>query len=157
MKRLKKILLFVISGLFGVFLILQFFRPEMNNPPFNPDDTIEAKLQVSPQVKEIFARSCNDCHSNQTVWPWYSNVAPMSWKMAEHINDGRKEVNFSTWAQYDTKQQERKLDKICDQITDGEMPEWSYTLIHWNAKLSEADKKLICEWTEQERARLKQR
>jgi len=84
--------------------------------------TIEAHTQITPEAKDILSRSCNDCHSNKTVWPWYTNVAPISWWIVDHINEGRRNLNFSEWAKLDKNRQDRKLRQICDEVEDGAMP-----------------------------------
>src|ERR1044071_9091520 len=100
----------VLAALFGA---LQFVRPARTNPPVDESRTIAAHLSVTPEVAAILDRSCNDCHSNVTRWPWYSNVAPVSWFVVDHVNVGRSEMNFSDWAQYPTRQQGGLLKEIC--------------------------------------------
>ena len=109
---------------------------------------------MTPEVAAIFERSCRDCHSNKTVWPWYTNVAPISWWLSNHVNEGRRDLNMSEWGRLPRDRQERKLRQICDQIEDGEMPLSTYLPMHPAARLSEQDKKTVCDWTESERARL---
>jgi hypothetical protein len=105
-------------------------------------------------VASIFARSCNDCHSNKTVWPWYTNVAPVSWFVIDHVNQGRSLMNLSEWGRNDRRWQGKKLQQMCDEVTDGGMPLSSYTPLHPGSKLSPDDVKTLCDWTEAERARL---
>jgi hypothetical protein len=136
------------------FVIIQFFRPARTNPPINPAQSIEANLQVSPQVAAIFDRSCNDCHSNKTVWPWYSNVAPVSWFLVDHVNEGRSDMNFSEWGSYDRDKQSRRLRDMCELVQDGEMPLSTYTPLHPGSKLSAEEKKTLCDWVNAERARI---
>jgi hypothetical protein len=106
---------------------------------------------MTPQVKDILDRSCRDCHSNKTEWPWYTNVAPVSWFVIDHVNEGRHRLNLSEWARLD--QPGKKLQKICDEVQDGGMPLSSYLPMHPKAKLSEQDKKTLCDWTAAERER----
>jgi hypothetical protein len=101
-------------------------------------------------------RSCNDCHSNETVYPWYSNISPFSWLLAEHIEEGRRELNFSVWTTYSAKKKRRKLDEVCEQITSGEMPHNQYLWIHRDAVLSQEDKKILCDWAETEKAKIEE-
>ena len=147
---LKWILIVVLC----LFILIQLKRPARTNPAFDPAHTIEAHTQISPQVAEILNRSCSDCHSNKTVWPWYTNVAPLSWWIADHINEGRQNLNFSEWAKLDRDRQDRKLRQICDEVEDGAMPLPSYLPMHPKAKLSDQDKKTLCDWTAAERERL---
>lgn len=101
-------------------------------------------------------RSCNDCHSNQTRWPWYSNIAPVSWFVINHVNVGRREMNFSDWAQYDADDQQGFLKKICREVKDRAMPLPSYLRLHGEAKLSSEDVKALCDWASTESQRLAQ-
>jgi cytochrome c551/c552 len=121
------------------------------NPQVNPANTVEARAHaLTPQVAAILQRSCYDCHSDRTVWPWYSKVAPVSWLLSSDVSEGRREVNFSDWAQYNPTRAAKKLDEICKQVESGGMPEWYYRPMHPAAKLAAADKKAICEWTRAE-------
>jgi hypothetical protein len=136
------------------FVVLQFFGPAKTNPPRDPSQSIEARLQVSPQVAAILDRSCNDCHSNKTRWPWYSNVAPVSWFVIGHVIEGREHLNFSEWGTYDQDKQSRRLRDIWEQVQDGMMPLGSYTPLHPGSKLSSEDVKTLCDWANAERARI---
>jgi cytochrome c551/c552 len=151
---LRKLLKWTVIVLVVLFLGIQLMRPARSNPAVDESQTIEARTQMTPEVKAIFERSCNDCHSNKTVWPWYTNVAPISWWIAGHINDARQLMNLSEWGKLDRDHQDRKLRQICDQVTDGGMPLPSYVPMHPKAKLSDQDKKTLCDWTAAERERL---
>jgi heme-binding protein len=133
---------------------LQLVRPTRTNPSFDPSQTIHARLQVPPQVASILDRSCQDCHSNTTRWPWYSNVAPFSWFVIDHVNHGRSHLNFSEWGKLDKRQADKKLEEICEEVSDKLMPIDSYTWIHRSAKLSAEDIRTLCQWSEAEQARL---
>ncbi|HEX9545356.1 MAG TPA: heme-binding domain-containing protein [Pyrinomonadaceae bacterium] len=154
MKKGSKIFRWVLIILVCAVVVIQFIRPARTNPAIDPTQTIESRLQVSGQVAAIFDRSCNDCHSNKTRWPWYSNVAPVSWFVIGHVNDARSVMNFSQWGNYDKDKQSRRLRDICEQVSDGEMPLSSYTPLHRGSKLSADDVKTLCDWTNAERARL---
>lgn len=154
MKRSFGILRGLVILLAAGFIIIQFFRPARTNPPVDPAKSIEATLQVSPQVAAIFDRSCSDCHSSKTIWPWYTNVAPVSWFLVNHVNDGRRAMNLSEWGSYDKDKQSRRLRDLCEQVQDSEMPLSTYTPLHPKAKLSADDKKTICDWANAERARI---
>jgi hypothetical protein len=151
-KILKVLLIAIVVLIIGV----QFARPARTNPPVDESQTIFARTQMPPQVAAIINRSCADCHSNKTEWPWYSNVAPVSWFVTGHVNDGRKVMNLSEWAKLDRDRQDRRLRQICDQVEDGNMPLSSYTPMHPRARLSDGDKKTLCDWTDAERERLEQ-
>jgi hypothetical protein len=154
MKRSFRFLRWLLILLAAAFVGIQFVRPARTNPPINPAQSIEANLHVSPQVAAILDRSCNDCHSNKTVWPWYTNVAPVSWFVIGHVNDARSVMNFSQWGDDDKDKQSRRLRDICEQVSDGEMPLSSYTPLHPGSKPSANDVKTLCDWTNAERARL---
>ncbi|HXM50421.1 MAG TPA: heme-binding domain-containing protein [Pyrinomonadaceae bacterium] len=151
---MRKLLKWTAILLVVLFLGIQLMRPARSNPPVDESQTIEARTQMTPQVKAIFERSCNDCHSNKTVWPWYTNVAPISWWIVGHINEARQLMNLSEWGKLDRDRQDRKLRQICDEVTDGGMPLPSYLPMHPKAKLSEQDKKTLCDWTAAEREQL---
>ena len=132
-----------------VFALIQGYRPERTNPPVDPSRTIQSVMSVPGPVNEILQRSCNDCHSNDTHWPWYSNVAPMSWLVVKDVNDGRAQMNFSNWAAYDRRDAAHALEEICEETEKGEMPLKAYLLTHPRARLSKADIHTLCAWTEQ--------
>lgn len=142
-KWIKRSLLIII----GILVVMQVVRPARTNPVSNPREHIQAVLPVHPEVAAIFTRSCNDCHSNNTVWPWYSNVAPVSWLVINDVREGRNDLNFSSWGAYDREKQQKLLHEICEQVKEGEMPGVSYTLMHSNARLSDTDRGTICGWT----------
>ena len=137
---------------------IQFRRPERSNPVSDPARTLHAQGQVPPEVEAVLLRSCGDCHSNQTRWPWYSRVAPASWFLADHVNHGRQHLNFSEWAAPTVhgrpSSQSSRLKEICEQVEKGKMPLDSYLWIHRQARLSPQDAQTICSWTRTERARL---
>ena len=126
-----------------VFLGMQFV-PTATMPKTSETTGIHMAQIVNPQVGAILDRSCQDCHSSHTTWPWYSRVAPMSWIVSKHVSAGREILDFSDWANQPPSGDERML--ICDAVSDGRMPLPEYTLIHRNAKLSKRDVELICNW-----------
>ena len=148
--RFLRRLLIISIVLFGA---IQLIRPSRTNPAIDESVTLQARTQVPPEVNAVLERSCNDCHSNKTVWPWYSAIAPFSWYLVHDVNEGRAELSFSNWGRYPAKRTVRKLQEICEQIGNNAMPLKAYVLLHPDAKLSDAEKKLLCAWTNQERAR----
>ena len=154
MKIVRKIVKWFLISLICLFILIQLKRPARTNPAVDESQTIEVQTQLTPEAKDILSRSCNDCHSNKTVWPWYTNVAPVSWWIADHIKEGRQNLNLSEWAKLDRDRQDRKLRQICDEVEDGAMPLSSYLPMHPKAKLSDQDKKMLCDWTAAERERL---
>lgn len=151
---MKKWLKRAVIAIAILFVVAQVIRPSMTNPPVDESSTLQAKAQISPAVYAVIERSCKDCHSNKTTWPWYSQVAPVSWYLASHVDEGRRELNISDWAKYDNRRATRKLKEICEQVKTGEMPIESYLLLHPSAKLSDADRQALCDWANQESARL---
>lgn len=154
MKKLGKVLKWFVVALVVVFIGLQFVRPARTNPAVDQTQTIHAHLQMTPQVAAIIDRSCQDCHSNTTRWPWYSNVVPASWFLVDHVNEGRQHLNFSEWGRLDRRRADKRLEEMCEEVSDKLMPLESYTWIHRSAKLSADDIKTLCDWTETERKRL---
>jgi Haem-binding domain len=150
----KKIKWIVILVLLVAFVCLQFVRPDISNPPINESETLEATTQVPENVSNILTRSCNDCHTNKTVFPWYSNVTPISWTLANHIKDGRRHLNFSVWNTYDKDKRRKKLREICDEVSEGFMPIGQYLWLHGNAVLSKEDVQTLCDWTQAEAERI---
>ena len=131
-----------------IVAVIQLIRPERFNPSVNAAQTIHTGLALDPAVSATLARSCNDCHSNLTVWPWYSNIAPVSWAVVYDVRRGRRDLNFSEWGLYPAEKQQQLLKEICEQVSDKEMPGSIYTLMHPMAKLSDTDIRSICVWTQ---------
>ena len=134
----KNTLIIIIVILVG----LQFVQPERTNP------AEEAPIVVTDDVAAIMQTSCNDCHSNKTVWPWYSKVSPVSWFIADHVNTGRRHLNFSVWENYPEKRKLRKLDEIMEEVKEGEMPLPVYTPLHEGADLTDSEKKTLLTWAQ---------
>jgi hypothetical protein len=144
---------FVVVGS-GLFIVAQFFGPTKTNPPLDQAMTLQSSAHVTPQVASILDRSCNDCHSNNTRWPWYSNVAPVSWFVIDHVNEGRRDMNFSEWGRYDGRRRTGQLNQICQEVKSGAMPLGSYTPLHRGSKLTPDDVKTLCDWATAERSRM---
>ena len=126
-----------------IFLGMQFV-PTATTPKTSAITGPRMVEVINPQVGAILDRSCQDCHSSRTTWPWYSRVAPVSWIVSKHVSDGREMLDFSEWANQPHSADERML--ICDAVSDGRMPLPEYTMMHRNAKLSKRDVELICGW-----------
>jgi hypothetical protein len=135
-----------------VFLVVSQLVPvDRRNPPVDPSKTIHASEKVPTAVQGVFARSCQNCHSNQTSWPWYSYVAPVSWMIANDVHSARRKMNFSEWGGYPAKKREEKLEEICEQVTNGDMPDAKYMLLHRSARIVPEERSAICQWTENSR------
>ncbi len=126
-----------------VFAAAQIVRPDRTNPATDVRRTIQARVTTASGLGPVLDRSCRDCHSNRTVWPWYTRIAPVSWAMAYGVRAGRKAVNFSEWAAYQPEEQQRLLADSCQDASTGKMP-GAWTLLHPEAKLSTRDIDTIC-------------
>jgi hypothetical protein len=140
---------------FLAFVAIQFYRPDFTNPPVVESEDLFSAPDVPPAVAAILKRSCADCHSNETVYPWYSQISPSSWFLENHIRVGREELNFSKWNTLDARTKDHKLDELCEMVTSGEMPLPSYLWMHGDAALSAEQIKTLCDWAESEREKLK--
>jgi hypothetical protein len=148
---MKKILKIFSVLLVLAFIIIQFInRPEKTSSNEITEDDITRQANLPSDVEKIMKRSCYDCHSNQTVWPWYSNIAPVSWLVEKDVREGRKDMNFSTWGKLSDNKKSKLLSEICDLISENEMPLPVYLIMHSEAKLSDEDKKKLCDWASAE-------
>jgi heme-binding protein len=109
-------------------------------------DLRDAEPLRESEAGKVLVLACGNCHSNQTEWPWYSHVAPVSWWIQSHVRKGREELNFSKWTSYSARQRRAKLDSICGLISTGRMPPWSYTMLHPEARLTATEKRSVCFW-----------
>lgn len=150
----KKILKITAILLVIGFVGIQFVRPDFSNPPVVPSETLQASTQVPADVQQILARSCADCHSNETAYPWYSKVTPFNFFLHDHIDTGRHELNISVWNTYSREKKMRKLEEICEQVGSAEMPLPSYLWIHRDAALAPGEADVLCGWTTAERERI---
>ena len=139
-RRLKQTAVAILA----VFAAAQLIRPSRANPPTDASRTIQAQLATANGMPAIFDRACGDCHSNNTVWPWYTEVAPVSWAMAYGVKEGRRAVNFSEWAAYPADQQQQLLVASCRDASGGKMPGSAWTWLHPEARLSPQDIETIC-------------
>ena len=129
-----------VLGIAGIILAIQGVPVRRDNPP-NADD-----IGAPPAVASILRRACYDCHSNETRWPWYSRVAPISWLIAHDVELGREEMNFSEWGTYYPGTRRRKLKWMERALREEEMPLWSYRLMHPDARLSRTDRATLEQW-----------
>ena len=143
MSRAKMIL----STLLLLFVAIQFIRPSRNKTIGVPKADLVNHFNVPGEVAGILKTSCYDCHSNNTQYPWYTNIQPVGWLLAKHIKEGKEELNFNEFANYSRRRQLSKIKATHNTIKDGSMPLPSYTFIHTNAKLSQENRALILSWT----------
>ncbi len=151
MKKALKLAAILLALLFAG---AQFVRPARTNPAGVAGQSLEEMSPPPAHVREVLDRSCMDCHSYRTRWPWYSNVSPVSWFVADHVEEGRRELNFSRWGRYTERDREGRLEAVCGTVREGYMPLGSYTLVHRGAALTPADVQTICDWAAAEEARL---
>lgn len=149
---MRRILKVTAAALALLFALAQFAGPSRVNPSVAAVRSIEHHVEVPPEVAAILERSCADCHSNRTDWPWYSRVAPASWFVIDHVNHGRTHMNLSDWARYGTGESADLLRQICRTARDGSMPLDSYTLLHRRARLTPGDVQALCDWAAAGRA-----
>lgn len=150
---LRKILIVVVV----ILAVIQFIRPPRNTEGTVSANGIRNVVNVPDSVSLILAKACFDCHSNNTRYPWYSNVQPVGWWLDRHITDGKKELNFSEFASYTGRRQANKLSRISEVVSEGDMPLKSYRLIHRDARLSDNEKKLLIRWADLSREKLEAR
>ncbi|MBW3522585.1 MULTISPECIES: heme-binding domain-containing protein [unclassified Chryseobacterium] len=132
----------VIIVLLVAFIMIQFFPIDKTNKPLDPGmDFLKIKTHTSPEITKLITNSCYDCHSDETKYPWYTNLAPASWWIKNHIDEGRKHLNFSTFATYEPKRQIHKMEECVEMLEKHEMPLESYYLGHQDAKLTDAQRK----------------
>lgn len=144
-----KIVGIVVVVLIAVFLFIQLFPGEKPETVFDNPGDIHSEVLINPEVSQILKTACYDCHSNESKFPWYSNVAPFSWLVAHDINEGRDELNFSEWTTYKVKRKKHKLEEIAEEVEEGEMPMKIYTWLHSEADLSDAQKESLVSWAKE--------
>ncbi len=143
-------------GLLVILLLLQAYRPAKNDSN-KLDNDISKSYDVPVDVKQILAKACNDCHSNNTTYPWYSNVQPIRFWLDDHVKDGKRHMNFNEFNSYQIARQYKKLEECIEQVKEGDMPLESYTLIHKNAILTNQEKQQLFDWCTSVRDSIKAR
>ena len=150
---LKKILLFLLV----VLVVIQFIHPRKNKAEGAQPNFIGNTFPVPENVKAILAKACNDCHSNNTIYPWYSRIQPVDWWMNNHVQEGKRELNLDEYINRPLRYQYHKMEEIAEQVKEGEMPLNSYTWMHKDAILTETEKKELINWADGIRDSLKAR
>lgn len=146
-KKIGGVLLLIIIG-------IQFIRlPRNESAGITPHD-ISQHYYIPQEVSDILQRSCNDCHTNNTLYPWYTNVQPVGWWMQEHVEDGKHNLNFSIFGTYKPRDQDQLMDHIIEVIEKNEMPLRSYLWMHSDASLSEDDKAALIAWAKKLKAEI---
>jgi hypothetical protein len=137
-KFIKTLLWLIVAGL----MVIQFVPVERSNPP------VTGEISASDPVMEVLRGSCYDCHSNETRWPWYSRVAPVSWRIAEHVREGREHLNFSTWTEMSDEDREDAREEIWEEVEKGAMPLADYLRMHPEAVLTDPQMSTLRRWSE---------
>jgi len=139
----------IIIGSIAFFILIQIIQPNRTNPPVVPSRSLEAHVGVPPEVQAVLKRSCYDCHSSATVWPWYSYVAPVSWYIVHDVSTGRSHVNFQNWeAQINEQEGKEHLGLVCKLIRNGTMPPADYRVMHKGTDVSPAETATVCAWSQ---------
>lgn len=149
---LKKILL----GLLVLLIIAQFFQPAKNNGTSAAATDISHVVMVPDSVERLLQVACYDCHSNGTRYPWYSRITPVNWWLKNHIDEGKRELNFSIFSTYNARRKMKKLEEVGEQIKEHEMPLPSYLWIHKDAKLSDQQRSVLVNWASAARQKVLQ-
>ena len=129
-----------------ILVIMQFFRIDKTNPETSPENDFLTSVNAPQDIHNMIKTSCYDCHSNETVYPWYSNFAPVSWMLKSHINDARDNINFSEWSDFTNKNKIGIYEDCIDMINDHDMPLASYKLMHKEARLSDNQRNELINW-----------
>ena len=140
MKIDRRTVLFPLGLLLLIAQLIPF--PPAENPP------VGMEVDAPTEAREILKASCYDCHSNESVWPWYSHVIPAKWFVRQHVVEGRSHLNFSTWGEYSPERANRKLEEVAEEVEDGAMPLPSYLRMHPEAVLSQEQRDLLVAWAE---------
>lgn len=136
-------------GIVAVLILIQIIQPSRTNPAVVPSQALEAHVPVPPEVLAVMKRSCYDCHSNSTVWPWYSRVAPISWYVARDVNVARRHINLQNWeAQINEQEAKEHLGLVCKQVREGKMPPADYRFMHKGTDVSPEETNSICAWSQ---------
>jgi hypothetical protein len=151
---MKKVLKPILVGLLVTFVVIQFIaRPEKISEPVNENDIISV-LEIEGPIATMLKSACYDCHSDQPRYPWYASLAPVSWKIGEHIEEGRDELNFSKWATFSAKRRDHKLEEMIEEVEGGKMPQPNYVRMHSEAKLTDEQVASLKTWVTAERAKI---
>ena len=152
---MKKKLKWIFGALVVVFALLQFTNPARTNPPVALGGDLSATNPPPPQIASLLRAACYDCHSDETRWPWYSRVAPVSWLVVSDVNDGRERLNFSNWPRALPERAAKRLERMSEELDYKEMPPAKYTALHPAARLTASQREQLIHWADAEAGRLK--
>jgi hypothetical protein len=140
----------ILTGLIAFFILIQIVQPTRTNPPVIASRSLEAHVPVPLNVQLILQRTCYNCHSSATIWPWYSHIAPVSWLVVSDVNTARSHINLQDWeAQVNPQEGQEHLGLICKLIRQKDMPPWNYRLMHKDGTLSPEEVETVCAWSQQ--------
>jgi hypothetical protein len=139
-KFLRKHATTLLIGLFAVGLLIQVIPVDRSAPP------TETEVPAPPEVRAILKKACYDCHSNETVWPWYSRIAPVSWLLARDVHEGREHMNYTAWNRLSPKKQAKHFRESWEEVDEGEMPMTIYLPLHPEARLTAEEKAVLKQW-----------
>jgi hypothetical protein len=145
---MTRILRYVLIGLGIALVAIQFIPVKRSNPP------VTGLVDAPEDVMTTLRRSCWNCHSNETEWPWYAYIAPVSWRVSQHVWMAREHVNFTEWDSYDAEELDEAFEEIAEEIEKGGMPLSDYLLVHRKAKLTASDRERLIAWAEAARERI---
>lgn len=140
----RKIMLFLLVALIAI----QFFHPKKNKAEGPQPNFIGNVYAIPEDAKTIMAKACNDCHSNNTRYPWYAKIQPVHWWLNKHVVEGKKKINFDEYTNKPLRYQYRKMEEVIELVKEGEMPLNSYTWTHKDAKLSDNERSTITGWAQ---------
>ena len=128
-------------ALVAVLLVAQVVPVARDNPP------AQGEVPAPPEIRALLERSCYDCHSRETRWPWYGYVAPVSWLLASDVHEAREHLDFTAWDTYSEKKRRKRIGEVWEEVEEGEMPLWFYLPLHPEARLSQDDLTRLRDWT----------
>ena len=138
----------ILTALLSVIILIQVYQIDRDNPESAPELDFLKMVEVPENIATTMHTACYDCHSNETVYPWYAYVAPVSWMVGDHVEEGREHLNFSEWGNMTEEDQEHAFEEIAEEVEEGKMPEDDYTMMHGDAELSDAQREAFVEWFE---------
>lgn len=144
---MRKNIMYLTVGIVILFILSQFIRPDYSSEPGKTDGDISHYLDIPPTVMQTIEVSCYDCHSENTVWPWYSKIAPMSWLVSIDVHMGKKALNLSRWDEYSSMKQAGIIRLMCRTVEQKRMPPRKYTMPHPEARLTKEEKEALCAWS----------
>jgi hypothetical protein len=140
MRRLRRLLMIMLIVMALALIVIQLVPVDRSNPP------VSMNVSAPERVQRVLRNSCYDCHSNETTWPWYSKVAPVSWYIANDVHEGRKHINFSTWDKYPAEKRRDIIAEAFEEVSEGAMPMPNYLRLHPGARLTDADVEALRQW-----------